>query len=113
MNVMLLLEMAAGAAGDRLALGERADGLSYGRLFDLAGRAVAEFRCSGSSESCTSPSRRRRCRWRCSARRGPASLCPLNYRLADDRLRLIVDAKFRRSCYAMAGLSIDLRVSPV
>ena len=92
MNVMLLLEMAAGAAGDRLALGERADGLSYGRLFDLAGRAAAELRGLGvervvyvAESSPALPVALFAAAW------SGLPFVPLNYRLADDRLRLIVE----------------------
>ena len=92
MNVMLLLEMAAGAADDRLALGERADGLSYGRLFELAGRAAAEFRSLGvervvyvAESSPALPVALFGAAW------AGLPFVPVNYRLADDRLRLIVE----------------------
>lgn len=90
MNIMLLLEMAAGAADDRLALGERADGLSYGRLYDLAGRAAAEFQRLGAERvvyaaesSPALPVALFGAAW------AGAPFVPVNYRLADDRLRLI------------------------
>ena len=92
MNIMLLLEMAAGAADDRLALGERADGLSYGRLFDLAGRAAAEFRglevervVYVAESSPALPVALFGAAW------AGLPFVPVNYRLADDRLRLIVE----------------------
>lgn len=40
MNLMVLLDMAAQAAPDRVALGRRSDGLTYGRLKELAGAAA-------------------------------------------------------------------------
>jgi acyl-CoA synthetase (AMP-forming)/AMP-acid ligase II len=91
MNIMLLLEMAAGAAGDRLALGERADGLTYGRLFDLAGRAATEFRERGvervvyaAESSPALPIALFGAAW------AGLPFVPVNYRLADERLRAIV-----------------------
>ena len=90
MNIMLLLEMAAGAAADRLALGERADGLTYERLYDLAGRAAAEFRELGvervvyaAESSPALPVALFGAAW------AGVPFVPVNYRLADDRLRLI------------------------
>ena len=88
MNIMLLLEMAAGAAPDRLALGERAKGLSYDRLYDLAGRAAAEFRGLGvervvyaAESSPALPVALFGAAW------AGVPFVPVNYRLADDRLR--------------------------
>lgn len=40
MNLMMLLDMAAQADPDRLALGRRSDGLTYGRLHELAGASA-------------------------------------------------------------------------
>ncbi len=91
MNIMLLLEMAASAAGDRLALGERADGLTYERLFELSGRASTEFRQLGvervvyvAESSPALPVALFGAAW------AGLPFVPLNYRLADDRLRLIL-----------------------
>lgn len=41
MNISLLLEMAADAFGDRIAVGGRADGISYAGLLDRARRGAA------------------------------------------------------------------------
>ena len=89
---MLLLEMAAGATPDRLALGERADGLSYGRLFDLAGRAAAEFQKLAAERvvyvaesSPALPVTLFGAAW------AGLPFVPVNYRLADDRLRAIIE----------------------
>jgi acyl-CoA synthetase (AMP-forming)/AMP-acid ligase II len=92
MNIMLLLEMAAGAAPDRLALGERADGLSYERLYGLAGQAAAEFqtleveRVVYAAESSPAlPVALFGAAW------AGLPFVPVNYRLADDRLRSIAE----------------------
>jgi acyl-CoA synthetase (AMP-forming)/AMP-acid ligase II len=92
MNIMLLLEMAAGASEDRLALGERADGLTYGHLFELAGRAAAEFtaleveRVLYVAESSPAlPVALFGAAW------AGVPFVPVNYRLADDRLRSIIE----------------------
>ncbi len=88
---MLLLEMAAGAAPDRLALGRRADGLTYERLYDHAGRAAAAFDAMGvervvyaAQASPTLPVALFGAAW------SGLPFVPVNYRLADDRLRAIV-----------------------
>jgi acyl-CoA synthetase (AMP-forming)/AMP-acid ligase II len=47
MNIMMLLEMASGGFGERVALGSQADGRTYGELFQQAGRAAALFSGSG------------------------------------------------------------------
>ncbi|MCB0995026.1 MAG: acyl--CoA ligase [Acidimicrobiales bacterium] len=41
---MMLLEMASSGFGDRIAVGTRADGITYTELFDRAGRAASWFR---------------------------------------------------------------------
>jgi acyl-CoA synthetase (AMP-forming)/AMP-acid ligase II len=92
MNIMMLLEMAASAADDRLALGERADGFAYGHLFDLAGRAAAEFKTLDvervvyvAESSPALPVALFGAAW------AGMPFVPVNYRLADDRLRSIVE----------------------
>lgn len=47
MNIMMLLEMASSGFGDRIAVGTRADGITYAELFDRAGRAATWFHESG------------------------------------------------------------------
>ncbi len=47
MNIMMLLEMAAGGFGDRIAVGPRERGLTYQQLFDRARAASAQFERSG------------------------------------------------------------------
>jgi acyl-CoA synthetase (AMP-forming)/AMP-acid ligase II len=87
MNIMMLLEMAAGGFGDRVGLGSRADGRTYAELFDQAGRAGHHFAGSGAERvslvDISSPAL-------------PVALfgaawaglpfVPLNYRLTDEEL---------------------------
>ena len=49
MNLMMLLEMAAGSFGDRTAVRNGDDSLSYSELFAAAGNAALEIRESGAS----------------------------------------------------------------
>ena len=44
MNLMMLLEMAAGGFGDRVAVGSLSDGLTVKQIFDHAGAAAQRFR---------------------------------------------------------------------
>ncbi len=44
MNLMMLLEMAAEGLGDRIAVGSREGGITYGELFARAGAAATRFR---------------------------------------------------------------------
>lgn len=91
MNVSILLEMAADAMADRVAVGSRSAGLSYGQLLERAGSTAAWLK--------EQPGRHVGLVDRNSeavpillfgaaiARR---SLVPVNYRLADEQLRSIV-----------------------
>ncbi len=47
MNLMMLLEMAASGFGDRVAVQNGSDALTYSELFDAAGVAAAEVQASG------------------------------------------------------------------
>ena len=47
MNIMILLEMAAQANPDRIAIGSLDGGLTYGRLFELAGGLASDLRARG------------------------------------------------------------------
>ena len=88
---MMLLEMAAQAAPERVAIGPLDGGLSYGRLFELAGGATTWLRAQPAERVLYTD---------VSAPALPVALfasswaakpfAPLNYRLADDRLRWIV-----------------------
>jgi acyl-CoA synthetase (AMP-forming)/AMP-acid ligase II len=91
MNLMLLLEMASQGHGDRVALGRRDDGLTYAHLFDLAGRAATQIAASGglrvvhtAESSPALPVALFGSAW------AGVPFVPLNYRLADDRLRTLV-----------------------
>ena len=88
---MMLLEMAAQAAPERVAIGPLKGGLTYGQLFELAGGATTWLRSRPAERVLYTD---------VSAPALPVSLfasswagkpfAPLNYRLADDRLRWIV-----------------------
>ncbi len=91
MNLMMLLEMAAQAAPDRLAIGTLAEGLTYGRLYELAGGAAAQLRDGPADRllytdvsSPALPVALFAASW------AGKAFVPVSYRLADDRLRMIV-----------------------
>ena len=92
MNLMMLLEMAAQAAPDRLAIGTLDSGLTYGRLYELAGGAAAALRHEGTADrvlftdvsSPALPIALFGASW------AGLPFVPVSYRLADDRLRSIV-----------------------
>jgi acyl-CoA synthetase (AMP-forming)/AMP-acid ligase II len=94
MNLTLLLEMAASSDPDRLALGDHHNGLTTARLFDLAGRMAQLLRLGGherlvhtAESSPALPVALFAAAW------SGAPFIPLNYRLADDRLRDLVAAQ--------------------
>ena len=91
MNIMMLLQMASEADGERVAVGRRHDGLTLAEMFDLSGRLATWIQENGVE----------RVVWSDVA--GPllpvalfgsawagAPFVPVNYRLADDRLRMLV-----------------------
>lgn len=92
MNIAMLLEMAAGAFGDRVAVGDKKTGLTYQDLYDRAGKAAAQL-VAGPAD---------RLLWTdltsdalpialfASAWAGKPFV-PLNYRLADDRLQQLIE----------------------
>ena len=90
MNLMMLLDMAAEAEPDRLALGRRADGLTYGRLKDLAGRAAAWLADQGDNviygdvSTPTLPVLLFGSSW------AGKPFVPVNFRLAVDRLEALI-----------------------
>lgn len=92
MNLMLLLEMASDAMGDRVAIGDRGDGLTYGGLFDRAARATTWLRERGAERllftavaSPAHPVALAAASW------AGIPFVPFNYRLADDRLRMMIE----------------------
>jgi acyl-CoA synthetase (AMP-forming)/AMP-acid ligase II len=92
MNLMLLLEMASDAMGDRVAIGDRETGLSYGGVFDRTGRATTWLRDRGAERvlytgvaSPAHPIALAAASW------AGVPFVPLNYRLADDRLRTMIE----------------------
>lgn len=94
MNLMLLLEMAAQAAPDRIAIGNLSDGLTYERLYELSGRAARHIREAGHDRVLYTdvstpmlPVAVFGAAW------GGVPFVPLNYRLADDRLRMLIERK--------------------
>jgi len=92
MNIMVLLDMAASAACDRVALGAQAQGLTYERLSTLV-RGGADVIEAASMDHVVYVAE--------SSPAFPVSLfasawvgvpfVPLNYRLADDRLRALIE----------------------
>lgn len=91
MNLMLLLEMASDAMGDRVAVGDRTDGLTYSGLFDRTARATTWLRDRGAERvlftavaSPAHPIALAAASW------AGVPFVPFNYRLADDRLRAMI-----------------------
>lgn len=88
---MLLLEMASGAEGARVAVGDRRHGVTFGGLYDLAARAATLIRNRGGQRvlftdesSLVLPVALFGAAW------AGVPFVPLNYRLADERLRALV-----------------------
>jgi acyl-CoA synthetase (AMP-forming)/AMP-acid ligase II len=91
-NIGMLLELAAQGMPDRIAAGSRTDGISYAQLLDRARRGAAVVRASGAQRvglvDTNSPAVP--LLLYASALAG-VPFTPLNYRLADDRLRAVVE----------------------
>ncbi|MFM1723802.1 class I adenylate-forming enzyme family protein [Rhodococcus sp. PAM 2766] len=91
MNILTLLEIAAGADGDRIAIGDKHDGLTYGRLLELA-RCFAADRSGadvhtvlyGSTASPAFPIALFGAAW------AGIPFAPVSYRLADEPLSGLV-----------------------
>jgi acyl-CoA synthetase (AMP-forming)/AMP-acid ligase II len=103
-NVALLLEMAASADRDRVVLGPHDDGLSAQRLLELAGGAASLIGSSGAQRvvyaaesSPALPVALFGAAW------AGTPFVPVNYRLADDRLRDIVARQAPAILVADAG----------
>ncbi len=92
MNIGMLLELAAQGMPDRIAAGSRTDGNSYARLLERARRGAAVVRASGAQRvglvDTNSPAVP--LLLYASALAG-VPFTALNYRLADDRLRAVVE----------------------
>jgi acyl-CoA synthetase (AMP-forming)/AMP-acid ligase II len=91
MNIVMLLEMASDAMGDRVAVGPRDGGLTYADLLDRARRAAAVVNASHAERlglvdvnSDVVPT------LLYAAAIAGVPFAPVNYRLADDRLREVV-----------------------
>ncbi len=91
MNLLVLLEMSASAMGERVAVGGRDGGLTFEQLFDRAGRAATWLRglpaqrvLYAGVSSPTLPVALYAASW------AGLPYVPLNYRLADDRLRSLI-----------------------
>jgi acyl-CoA synthetase (AMP-forming)/AMP-acid ligase II len=92
-NLMMLLDMAAQADPDRLALGRRTDGLTFGRLHELAGRCATWLETQpdrvvyGDIATPTLPVLLFGASW------ANKPFVPVNYRLAQDRLEALIDTQ--------------------
>ncbi|HEY1737310.1 MAG TPA: class I adenylate-forming enzyme family protein, partial [Acidimicrobiia bacterium] len=91
MNIVMLLEMASDAMGDRVAVGQHDGGLTYTDLLDRARRAAAVVNASHAERlglvdvnSDVVPT------LLYAAAIAGVPFAPVNYRLADDRLREVV-----------------------
>ena len=90
MNISLLLEMAADAFGDRIAVGGRADGISYAGLLDRARRGAALIgRHDVQRVGLVDVSSAAQPILLFASSLAGRPFAPVNYRLADDRLRAL------------------------
>ncbi|HBU04781.1 MAG TPA: AMP-dependent synthetase, partial [Acidimicrobiaceae bacterium] len=92
MNLMMLLEMAAGGLGDRVAVGSLDDGLTYRQLYDRAHGAANRYRAAGveSAVVCDESSPALPIALFGSAWAG-IPYVPLNYRLPSDDLLALAE----------------------
>jgi acyl-CoA synthetase (AMP-forming)/AMP-acid ligase II len=93
MNVMMLLDMAAQTEPDRIALGRRADGLTYGRLHALAANAATWLADQGDRVLYTDISTPTLPVLLFGSSWARKPFVPLNYRLANDRLEALIDTQ--------------------
>jgi len=112
MNLIMLLEMAAEAMGDRIAVGSRLEGTTYNQLLQQASTAAAGFRaanvdrvllCDESSPAV--PAALFGAAW------AAIPYAPLNYRLADDDLRSL--AQRGGPAIAITNAHTGLRLSGI
>jgi acyl-CoA synthetase (AMP-forming)/AMP-acid ligase II len=90
MNLAMLLDMAAQAEPDRLALGRRADGLTYGRLKELAAAAANWVADQGDRVVYSDLSTPSLPVLLFGASWANRPFVPVNYRLAPDRLEALI-----------------------
>ena len=91
MNVALLLEMMAGAAPDRVALGSKNGGITYGELLERAQQGAAWLESTGAEKLVMLDVNSEALPLALfSASIAGKPFVPVNYRLADDRLRQIL-----------------------
>lgn len=91
MNIGLLLDMAAQACGDRVAVGSRDSGATYQGLREQAGRVAGALHRAGAERLVLATEGSDACPallFGCALAGIP--FCAVNYRLADDRLRAVV-----------------------
>jgi acyl-CoA synthetase (AMP-forming)/AMP-acid ligase II len=93
MNLAMLLDMAAQADPDRLALGRRADGLTYGRLKELAARAATWLDDQGDRVVYSDVSTPSLPVLLFGASWANKPFVPVNYRLAPDRLAALIETQ--------------------
>lgn len=100
MNIMILLEMAAQAAPDRIAIGSLDGGLTYSQLFERAGHLATALRQRAVEQRGEQEADQHVLYTDVSTPTLPLALfgaawagqvfVPVNYRLADDRLRTLI-----------------------
>ncbi len=91
MNITMLLEMAAGAMGDRIAVGTKADGITYQELYERAQRAAQVISDAGVERAGLvglNGDDLPLMLFACSL--AGVGFAPMNYRLKDEQLRGIV-----------------------
>src|SRR4051794_3008392 len=104
----MLLEMIAGAFGDRLAIGSLADGITYAQLFDRAAAGAALIRSRGAKHvayigpsDAAFPVALFACAW------AGVPLIPLNYRLSQEQLAALLAKHDDTLVIGDGGISVD------
>lgn len=106
MNILTLLEIAAGADGDRVAIGDKHDGLSYARLLALAGAFAADRTETperavlyGSTASAAFPVALFGAAW------SGIPFAPISYRLAEEPIRRLMEGRAPALLVADGGVA--------
>jgi len=112
MNLMMLLEMAAGGYDDRVAIGDKTSGITYAQLFQLAGQGATWLRNQPAERLLYTNQ---------SAPALPVALyasswagkpfVPVSYRLADDRLQALLARQAPATL--LAGPKDEARLGPI